>query len=105
MSPWEQIPIISIEDGMAEDDWEASDVEPSALVKKFRSWATTLCHQHRAPEEGHQLGSSKRGKSCFKTSDDADIGSLYREPFWSYSRCKARGLDAGGQPSASDDIK
>jgi enolase len=48
-------PIYSIEDGMAEDDWEGWAEITAELGKKIQLVGDdSVRHQHQAPEDGHR---------------------------------------------------
>ena len=48
-------PIISIEDGMAEDDWQGWDLLTRKIGKNVQLTGDDLfCYQHRHPAKGHR---------------------------------------------------
>ena len=49
-----QYPIISIEDGLAEGDWQNWQLLNKKLGKKFRLWATIFLSQFGNHQKGHK---------------------------------------------------
>ena len=44
--------LLSIEDGLAEEDWEGWALMTKELGKRCSLWVTIVCNQHRSPHKG-----------------------------------------------------